>query len=1337
MSCQRTPFIALLFIATLFTSPRVAAEGTLANSYSFRHYNINNGLSQNSVHFILQDRLGFMWFGTKDGLNRFDGTTFKTFRFSPNGVLRDNIFYHILEDREGRIWVSSDGGIYIFDPLTENFTLFTALTDFDPSINGMISDMVIDDDGDIWISIEEKGVFYYDHLKGNHRFFEVPSLPDGMRMITLCAGNNDDLWVFPYGLPMMRINKQNGQISKFQMPGNPDFFAELGEVHKVECDGQNQLLAATSNRGMVSIDIAARTHQVLLDRDQEGKPIFARTFEKIDNRTIWVGTESGVYILVGHDNRLINLRHSNYNPFSLSDNAIYSICSDREGGVWIGSFFGGVDYYSQQYNNFESFYPIPTENSISGSRVREFCEAPDGNIWIGTEDNGLNLFDPRNGTFLPLPDQLATLYTNIHALLADGDYLWVSTFSRGLYRYNQRTGELQHYVNSYEPGSISHNSVFSLCKDRSNQLWAGTLSGLNLYDYETNRFRQVPQLEGIFVQDVYEDSQGFIWVATYSRGVYRYNPTMDDWRIFQSSPSDHASLPYNKITSVFEDSNKRIWIATQGGGFCLYQPDVDGFTTYNTTNGMPNDVVYMIEEDAESNLWISTNAGLVRFHPDRDEFTSFTVGNGLKTNQFNYQSGFRDDNGTLYFGSIDGFVRFNPSLFRETEQTVPIVFTDLYVNNNIVKPGDGSGLLRKSILHTEELILPHHKNSISLRYAVLNYSDPAASSIMYRMEGFDEEWIEPEEKQNIVYSNLKPGSYRLNIALQKTGNQGDPDIIKTLFILIRPPFWLSVWAYFIYAILLMTSIVIVTRLIEIRNLKRQRERMLLFEQEKERELYRSKIDFFTNVAHEIRTPLSLIKAPLDHVILTEHVSEAVKENLLIMGKNTDRLLNLTNQLLDFRKTESDAYLLNLKLHNVSSLLRDTFTRFRPLARQRGVEFQLELPDEDIWMQLDKEAFLKIVSNLLNNAVKYSDSYVLVKAFSEKNAQGKMFHLVTENDGDVIPEAHSEDIFKPFFQLEHKREQKSYGTGIGLALSRSLAELHKGTIEMNNRENRIIFQLILPVAEAGQEELLPSATGTEERMPQAEQKGTDRATILLVDDDSELLRFEEKFLSPHYTILEANNGATALQLLKERQVNLVVTDIMMPEVDGLELTRRIKSDVEFSHIPVILLTARVNVQSKVEGFETGADAYIEKPFSIEILIAQIANLLKNREKLRETFLRHPFIGAQSMAMNRSDEEFIQKLHLIVQENIENSEFNVESIAEEFNMSRASFYRKIKGVLDLTPNEYIRVERLKKAAQFLRQKNFKVNEICYMVGFNSPSYFSKCFQQQFGVLPKEFE
>lgn len=1307
-------------------------------SYSFKHYNINNGLSQNTVYSIYQDNLGFMWFGTKDGLNRFDGNSFKTFKFRPDGILRDNVFRRIGQDEKENLWIGTDDGVYVYNPRLEEFSRFEQVSEDSVSIDGVVSDLLVDPDGDIWISVEERGVFHYNFSSGLLAFYPLSKTIDGMKMITLCLGNNGDIWAFPYNQPFIRINKKTNEVSECIVRDDESLVYNTGEIWKVVADEYNQLLIASSTKGVISLNTINMTHRVLLDTDSFGEPIFARCLTKIDPQTIWIGSESGLYIYNTETGVVQNFRHDRSNPYSISDNAIYTIYKDRQGGVWVGSFFGGVDYYSEEYNQFELFYPVAKGNGLRGSRVREFCSAPDGKIWIGTEDNGLNLFDPRRNEFLLLPPNLQDLYTNIHALYADGDYLWIGTFSKGLNRYNLKTGELTTYTHSDDPQSISHNSTYAIHKDRQGNLWIGNLSGLNIYNYEKDCFFQIDKLQGIYVQDIFEDTDGNIWIATFAKGLYCYNPVYDKWKIFLYDEEKPRNLYYSKLTSIFEDSGKRLWITTEGGGVYLFNKEKEEFTIIDSSRGLPNDVVYQIVEDYDENLWLSTNSGLVCYNPDKESFRYYTVNNGLKTNQFNYKSSYKAHDGTIYFGSIDGFVRFNSSIFEDSEAIDSIFFTDLFVNNERINPAKNKSLLKESIIYTEKIDLPFNRNSLRLEYAILNYSQTRTSQVFYKLEGLDKDWIKAGGNNEIVYGNLSPGKYKLVLAFMDESKDNFMQTIKSLSINVKPPFWLTGWAYLLYCLLVVFSILMIYRFMREKQRRVERRKMRIFQQEKERELYRSKIDFFTSVAHEIRTPLSLIKAPLDHVLMTEPVSDSVKENLQIMSKNADRLLNLTNQLLDFRKTESDAYSLNLSKQNVSALIRDTFLRFTPLAKQRNLSFELYLPEDDIFLFVDKEAFLKIISNLFNNGIKYCDSFVEIRAYVLDENQVKTFHLLVKNDGETVPDKYTEEIFKPFVQLPNRRQSTTNGTGIGLALSRSLALLLKGDLTLDSTTDpTVCFHLTIP-ANLPETQVSNDQKVEPENIPVGTHfKSTNNCVLLLVDDDEELLQFEEKFLSPHYTIKTAKNGRQALEVLKDEHINLIVSDIMMPEMDGFELTRQVKSDIESSHIPVILLTAKVNVEAKVEGFETGADAYIEKPFSLEVLMAQIANLLQSREKLRESFLKNPFTGANTIVRTKADEAFIKKLHDIIHENIDNSEFVVEDIAEQFNMSRASFYRKIKGILDLTPNEYIRIERLKKAAQLLREKNFKVNEICYMVGFNSPSYFTKCFQQQFGVLPKDFE
>ncbi|MFA7105499.1 MAG: response regulator, partial [Dysgonamonadaceae bacterium] len=669
--------------------------------------------------------------------------------------------------------------------------------------------------------------------------------------------------------------------------------------------------------------------------------------------------------------------------------------------------------------------------------------------------------------------------------------------------------------------------------------------------------------------------------------------------------------------------------------------------------------------------------------------------------------------------------------------TAPLIFTDLFVNNLRINPTDNKSPLKQSIMYTDKVSLSHKQNSLSVRFARFNYSGADIDQIFYMLEGFDDTWIPAVDNQPIVYSNLKPGNYKLVLGIAGEDLNDPVKSVKSLSIKIKPPFWLNGWAFLFYFLLVIQTTFLLIRYISRRNRLKEKVRMRDFEQQKERELYQSKINFFTNLTHEIRTPLTLIKAPLDYVLMTENIPDNVKENLQIMSKNTSRLLNLTKQLLDFRKTESEAYLLSLKTQNVTELIRESVLRFTPLAKQKNVFLEIDLPPSDMFVQLDKEAFLKIISNLLSNAIKYCDHYVRLEA-NIKDNEIQEFNLITENDGELIPPSYEVEIFKPFIQIETGKDKNVSGTGIGLALASSLADLHGGSLMLENDTDYNRFHLKLPVGNIQYMEDEALALDNKKIQIQInEDTQRKEATILLVDDDVELLQFEAKFLSERYNVIVAENGVQALEQLKKSNVNLIVTDVMMPEMDGFAFTEKVKLDIEYSHIPVILLTAKVMAQAKVQGYELGADAYLEKPFSVEVLLARINNLLQNREKLRETFLKHPFIGINTVALTKSDEAFITKLNEVIHDNLSDSDFNVEDMAERFNMSRASFYRKVKGVLDLTPNEYIRVERLKKAAQLLKDDEHKINEICYMVGFNSPSYFAKCFYQQFGILPKDFQ
>ena len=694
----------------------------------------------------------------------------------------------------------------------------------------------------------------------------------------------------------------------------------------------------------------------------------------------------------------------------------------------------------------------------------------------------------------------------------------------------------------------------------------------------------------------------------------------------------------------------------------------------------------------------------------------------------------------IYLGSIDGFIAFNPKNFSENKFIPSVAITDFFLFGKEVYAGEPGSPLEKSITFSDQLVLQSNQNSFSFRVAALDFQAPKTSRIMYKLEGFDTDWLTVGESPIVTYSNLRYGDYTFRVKVANSDGVWSDDEVS-LGVHILPPFYLSIWAYCVYALLIIGCSLYTVMYFKRRSNSKHRRQMEKFEQEKEREVYHAKIDFFTNVAHEIRTPLTLIKGPLENIILKKQVDAETREDLNVMKQNTERLLNLTNQLLDFRKTESQGFRLNFAKCNVTEVLKETHVRFTSLAKQKGLEFTLQVPEEDFYAHVNREAFTKIISNLLNNGVKYAESYVHISLEVPETDDNNSFCIRTENDGVIIPNEMKEEIFKPFVRFNEKEDGKvTTGTGIGLALSRSLAELHQGTLAMGEGEENNTFCLILPIVQDMTITLTPEPEVEIDRMsgvPAGEtEKKDNRPTVLVVEDNPDMLAFVVRQLSKEYTVLTATNGVEALQVLDGNYVNLVVSDVVMPVMDGFELCKTIKSDLNYSHIPVILLTAKTNIQSKIEGMELGADAYLEKPFSVEYLQACASSLIQNREKLRKAFAQSPFVAANTMALTKADEDFIKKLNEVIQVNYSNPEFSMDDMADSLNMSRSNFYRKIKGVLDLSPNEYLRLERLKRAAQLLKEGENRVNEICYMVGFNSPSYFAKCFQKQFGVLPKDF-
>ncbi len=1316
----------------------------VAGNYCFKNIGIQEGLSQATVYAIVQDRKGFLWFGTKWGLCRYDGMTIRTFkRDAHNGhSLGNNFIKCLYEDGEGRIWVGTDAGLYVYYPEREIFVPFREINGGKADIEHTVTAIEGDKRGRIWIAVESEGLYCYDEASDDLRQHKPDHFKSNVQSFVMDNGGR--IWIGFYGSGLYYSDDDLETVNPYvTKTGGEEIFKD-DVIMKIVPGPYNCLYISSIRSGVHMLNLTTGNLTGLLSSDESGEPIFCRDILVRTNEELWIGAESGIYIYNLRTRHFRHLSSSEGNDLhSLSDNAIYALYEDRDGGLWVGTYFGGVDFLPKSTEYFEKYYPSQSGGGLHGKRVRKFCKDRNGMIWIGTEDGGLNMFNPQTKkfTFVESSDG----FRNIQGLCAVGDELWVGTFSKGLKIIDINSMRIvRTYQQGQTPQSLNDNSVFAICHTTTGDVYVGTMFGLLRYDRHSDGFERIGELDGKFIYDIKEDSDGNIWLATYVNGVYCYDVNGHRWKNYLHNDPDEGSLSSNKVLSISE-AQGRVWVTTEGGGCSLFDNVTDKFTNYNTANGLPADVVYQIVEDCKGQLWLTTNVGLMKFQPETMQVKSYNTSNGLLSDQFNYQSSFCDDNGDIYLGCLDGFVRFNPESFVEERSRAGLAIFDFMLFNKEVYPYDEGSPLEKSITYSEDITLGSGQNSFSLRIGSLGFQGMKKDRLMYKLEGFDDEWIELGESPIVTYSNLGHGNYLFKMKLV------DPDSAEgatlgdeyKLKIKILPPFYLSTWAYMAYILIIIIGTVLLFRYMKHKTEKARAHQLEKFERQKETELYKAKIDFFTNVAHEIRTPLTLIKGPLDNILQSKQLDSETHEDLSIMSRNTERLLNLTNQLLDFRKVESRGYKLNFTKCNLTDIVKDTYTRFQTVARQRGLDFTLEIPQESVDAHVNREAFTKILSNLLNNGIKYAESYLHVRL--KVDYEGRQFQVITENDGLEIPPEVREPIFQPFVRFSEEDECRvATGTGIGLALSRSLAELHRGTLVMAAEAANNTFVLTMPldqadatVLESGQREhpLTDQAGSVQNQIK--DHSGKERKhTVLVVEDNDEMREFIKRQLSRHYSVLTAANGKEALGILDNNFVNLVVSDVVMPEMDGFELCRTIKSNIDYSHIPVVLLTAKTNIQSKIEGMELGADSYIEKPFSSEYLIAVVSNLINSREKLRKDFANSHYAEVSTMALTKADEEFIKKLENVIQTNLSNQDFNIDDMAESFNMSRSSFYRKVQGVLDLTPKEYLRVERLKRAAQLLREKEYRINEICYMVGFNTSSYFTKCFLKQYGVLPKDF-
>lgn len=1250
---------------------------SLLASDNYRVYDVRSGLSENSILDMFQDAHGYMWFATKDGLNRFNGYSFDVFRKNIDGInLKIDA---VLPHQDGqRIWVGSDYKLLLFDPRDESFEVIASLE----PVRGVQS--LCYDESRLWMA-SESGVWSWDGA-AEPKKYEIDLAHEDYFARVVMTDSNGSIWVST-GPAIYRYIKESDIFIRYALP-------VAGEVTAVTGLESDMLLIGTDGGDVFTFSPSSgRQFTRLASIDGRIHDFYK---ENGSSRKILIGSDAGLHV---YDVAEKSLTRSGD---ALGHESIYRFYTDREGALWVGTYFSGVFYRQPKHKEIAWYYDTGAPGTLKGNAVSDMCEAPDGSLWVATETGGLNYLDAVTGS---VRDYTSMSFSNIHALCLDGYRLYIGTFSKGMDVLDVRTGRIVRNMNNpAKPGSIVNDYVYSIFKATDGTIYVGTMKGVCTYDPVKGLFEEIKELDSCFICDIAEDRDGNIWCAEKNNGVYRLSKETGVWTSWT-----YPDVPSNRVCGIFVDKDSEVWLCTNGAGVCRYDKIQDKFISPLSEGDVPGVCYKMLQDDAGF-YWVSSNSGLFRFGANADRVKFYTVDDGLQSNQFNYNSALKTSDGRLWFGGVNGLNALDPLNILENTVTPHVRIASVTTASK-----DAFGKSERLKVDGSQVRVPHDMTSLEISFDVLSHIAPNKNRVAYMIDEISDTW---EYSRLRTISLVKPsaGSYTLRVkACNNDGYWSDEAHLK---IVVLPHPLESLPAKVIYVILSIGLAVLIYVLLDRHFKRRKEEELRIIELNNERESVQSKMTFFTNVAHEIKTPVTLISSPLDRIIETGEWNEEVESNLHLMKKNSDRLLSLVKQLLDFRKIEKDSFKLTFSATDVNIIVSETVERFR-LMRE-DVEISMEPADEGALVNADAEALVKVVSNLLTNAVKYTRDSIKVKV---SQTDGGGVRLSVSDNGPGIPSDQHPKIFEMFYQVN---PVKANGFGVGLSLVKHLVELHGGKVYVNG-EYKEGCQMVVELPDNRMQETSARAVETE----------PSDICILIVEDTKDMQSFIAGNIGKEYSVLCADNGVEALKVLDEQSVDIILSDLYMPLMDGFELLDKVRSDERVSHIPFILLTAQDSLSSKIKSLEYGADAYIEKPFSLEHVRATVNNLISRRDRMHKTFQTSFEISMNNERMAGPDGEWLSKVNALILKNISNDTYSIDELAGDMSVSRTVLQRKLKGLTGSTPNDYIRLIRLKKAAELLSQDGYRVNEVCYMVGFNSPSYFTKCFVKQFGAKPKSFQ
>ncbi|MEM0992490.1 MAG: two-component regulator propeller domain-containing protein [Bacteroidota bacterium] len=1356
---NRIPWLLVCCLLAYFPTNIAAQE-----SVSFQHLSTEDGLSQVSVFAIAQDSAGFMWFGTRNGLNKFDGYQFRVYQktATENSIVSNDIRSLYVDPKTKHLWVGTALGLSQYDISNDRFSNYLHEPTDDQTISGnFINHLLRDSKGRLWIATTTGLSLYEDEKQTFQRFFTNENTTENCRSCNvqfLLEDAAKQLWIGTRNGLYRMIESDEHSFDFERIDQSQQLALSATDIQSMAEDSNGNLWIGTFedginywNRKKGSVTAYRYQKDELYSLSDDN----IRTIVIDEQDNLWVGTKEGINFLEKDEQTFQIFQKDELERNGLKDDSVHAIFLDARASLWIGTYYGGIHKLSEHYNWFVNFRHHPNTNSLSGNIISSFVEDENGNLWIGTEGDGLNFWNRSTNQFeqytykADLSDGLSG--NNIKQLMLDGNKLWIGTFQAGLNRLNLDTRQFEVYKKKPNTtNALSNNSVYGLQKI-ANKIWTLTYGGgLDVLDVSTDTFyhfshrpNDSSSISSDLTRVILSPQQQQVWIGT-ENGLNKVDVSESGLPIkFQTF------LKGKKIYALQRSFDQSIWIGTFTNGLYHFNPTTEAIKHFTTADGLAGNTIFGILEVNSKELWLSTNKGLTKFNFQEKLFTNYNYSSGIGNMVYNFNAYYETSKGELLFGGLEGFTLIHPEKIQTNDFIPPVVFTELSKNNQVIRVGDEKGYLEQDINETQQLVFNYNEANFSIGFAALDYLNPENNHYTYILKGLEPEWNTTIGEHKVTYAIQRSGEYIFRLK----GSNSDGlwnEKERQLTIKVLPPPWKSWWAYLIY---FATATLLVLGLMRFIRLRHSLELQRIAKQQ-QAQLHESKLRFFTNITHEFRTPLTLILGPVNDLLSNKNVSVRATEQLTSIQKNAHRLLKLVDQILTFRKLASENEPLQLQRANIVSFVKEIYDSFLEMANARQINYEFRTKTSTIEILYDADKLEKVFYNLLSNAFKFTrDGGSIVVQISQDADQ---VEIKVADDGIGVPAELHDQIFKRFFENSSGQLATVKGTGIGLAISRQLVELHQGTIfiakdkgtsvfksgatfvvqipkgEILRKQNQIINDLASNPVSA-------SKMKSKREIGMAKEAKTDiaqRPTILIIDDHQDIRKYVTQIFEADYELIEAVDGEAGFEMAKKHLPHLILSDVMMPKLDGIALCKKLKVDITVSHIPIILLTAKSTTPSKIEGLKIGADDYITKPFEPEELRLRVRNIIKAREAVKEKFVRVLAFDPKEISISSQDELFLQKAFKIVESNIENPNFNIDRFATELAVSRPLLFTKTKALTGQTPNNFIKTIRLKRAAQLLSMGKLNVSEIAYQVGFKDPKYFRKCFKDQFSTSPSEY-